>query len=187
MRKVAPYLLFAASTALFLTTACSTVGALLTARSMSFTADELQRKLVTRFPRDYEKLGGLLTVTLMNPRLAIPPGERRLRIDFDVAMGALGGRGRTPEGRFTLTSALRYDPASRSLHLFEPRIEDVEVAVIGGRMNPHFQGALNEWLSDWAKQEPIYQFDNTLIGRMGSRRVEGTRIENGQVVVQLGE
>lgn len=187
MRKVAPYLLFAASAALFMTTACSTVGALLTARSMSFTADELQRKLVTRFPRDYERLGGLLTVTLMNPRLSIPAGERRLRIDFDVGFGALGAHSRTPDGRFTLTSALRYDPASRSLHLFEPRIEDIEVAALGGRMNQNFQGALNEWLSDWAKQEPIYQFDNTLIGRMGSRRVEGTRIENGQVVVQLGE
>lgn len=187
MRRVAPYLLFAASAALFATTACSTVGALLTARTMTFTADELQRKLVTRFPRDYERLGGLLTVTLMNPRLSIPAGERRLRVDFDVAVGALGAHSRSPNGRFTLTSALRYDPASRSLHLFEPRIEDVEVAALGGRVNQNFQGALNEWLSDWSKQEAIYQFDNTLIGRIGSRRVEGTRIENGQVVVQLGE
>lgn len=187
MRRVAPYLLFAASVALFATTACSTVGALLTARTMTFTADELQRKLVTRFPRDYERLGGLLTISLMNPRLSIPAGERRLRVDFDVAVGALGAHSRTPDGRFTLTSALRYDPASRSLHLFEPRIEDVEVAALGGRMGQNFQGALNEWLSDWAKHEPVYQFDNTLIGRIGSRRVEGTRIENGQVIVQLGE
>lgn len=186
MRRVAPYLFFAASAALFVTTACSTVGALLTAQTMTFTQQEIQKKLTTRFPRDYERLGGLLTLTLMNPRLSIPPGERRLRVDFDVAVGALGAHSRSPDGRFTLTSALRYDPASRGLHLFEPRIEDIEVAALGGRMNDNFRGTLNEWISDWAKNEPIYQFDNTLIGRMGSRRVEGTRIENGQVVVELG-
>lgn len=186
MRRVAPYLLFAASATLFVTTACSTVGALLTARSMTFTQQEIQQRLITRFPRDYKQLGGLVNVTLMNPRLSIPPGERRLRVDFDVAVGALGTRSRSPDGRFTLTSALRYDPASRGLHLFEPRIEGIEVAALGGRMNDTFRGTLNEWLSDWAKNEPIYQFDNTLIGRMGSRRVEGTRIENGEVVVDLG-
>ena len=32
----------------------------------------------------------------------------------------------------------------------------------------------------------MHEPDLTLIGRMGSRRVEGTRIENGQVVVELG-
>lgn len=186
MRRVMPYLVFAASAALFATTACSTVGALLTARTFTFSEKEIQQKLATRFPRDYERLGGLLTVTLMNPQLTIPPGERRLRVDFDVAVGALGAQRRNPDGRFTLTSALRYDPASRSLHLFEPRIEGIEVAALGGRMNDNVRGALNEWLSDWARTEPVYQFDNTLIGRMGSRRVEGTRIENGQVVVELG-
>jgi hypothetical protein len=186
MRRVAPYLFFAASAAIFVTTACSTVGALMTARSMTFSEQQIQEKLVTRFPRDYKRLGGLLTITLMNPRLSIPAGERRLRIDFDVAVGALGAARRSPDGRFTLTSALRYDPASRALHFFEPRIEGIEIAALGGSMNDNFQGALNEWLSDWAKSEPIYQFDNSLIGRMGSRRVEGTRIENGQVVVDFG-
>lgn len=187
MRRALPALFFVASAAMFVTTACSTVGALLTARTMTFSQQQIQEKLVRRFPRDYERLGGLLTVTLMNPRLSIPQGERRLRLDFDVAVGALGRPGREPDGRFTLTSALRYDPASRGLHLFEPRIDDIEVASLGGRMNDTFRGALNEWLSDWSKNEPIYQFDNSLIGRLGSRRVEGTRIENGQVVVQLGE
>lgn len=186
MRRAVPCIVFAASAALFLTTACSTVGALLTARKLTFSQQEIQQKLSTRFPRDYERLGGLLTITLMNPRLSIPPGERRLRVDFDVAIGALGAHRRSPDGRFTLTSALRYDPASRALHLFEPRIEGIEMAALGGRMNDNIRGALNEWLSDWAKTEPVYQFDNTLVGRMGSRRVEGTRIEDGQVVVELG-
>lgn len=186
MRRALPALVFVASAALFTATACSTVGALLTARTLTFSEQEIQQKLVTRFPRDYERLGGLLTVTLMNPQLSIPAGERRLRMEFDVGIGALGARRSTPDGRFVITSALRYDPASRSLHLFEPRVESVEAAALGGRVNDDIRGALNAWLTDWARNEPVYQFDNTLVGRMGSRRVEGTRIENGQVVVELG-
>lgn len=184
MRTVAP-LVFVASAALLISTACSTVGALLSADTLKFSEQEIQQRLVKSFPRDYEKLGGLVTITLMNPRLAIPPGERRLRADFDVALGALGHAARTPEGAFTLTSSLRYDPATRGLHLFEPRIENVEVGSLGGRMGDSLRGALNEWLADWSKKEPIYQFDDSLIGRVGARRVEGTMIQDGQVVVQL--
>jgi hypothetical protein len=187
MRRALPALAFAASAALFLTTACSTVGALLTADVITFSQPQLQEKLVKRFPRDYKKLGGLVTLTLMNPRLSIPPGERRLRVDFDMAVGALGRASRTPGGSFTLTSALRYDPATRGLHLFEPRIDNVEVGSLGGRMGDTLRSALNDWLSDWSQKEPIYQFDDSLIGRLGARRVEGTKIEDGQVVVKLGE
>lgn len=187
MRRALPALVFAASTALFLTTACSTVGALLGSDTIRFSQQQIQEKLVRKFPRDYSKLGGLVTLTLMNPKLSIPPGDRRLQVQFDVAAGALGHASRTPEGSFTLSSSLRYDPATRGLHLFEPRIEDVEVGSLGGRMGDTLRGALNDWLSDWSQKEPVYQFDDSLIGRLGARRVEGTKIQDGQVVVQLGE
>ena len=187
MRRALPALAFAASAAVFLTTACSTVGALLGSDAITFSQTQLQERIVKRFPRDYPKLGGLATLTLMNPRLSIPPGERRLRVDFDVAVGALGRASRNPDGSFTLTSSLRYDPATRGLHLFEPRIDNVEAGTLGGRMNDTLRSALNDWLSDWSQKEPIYQFDDSLIGRLGARRVEGTKIQDGQVVVQLGD
>ena len=187
MRRVLPVLAFAASATLFVTTACSTVGSLLVRDSMSFTEKDIQERLVRQFPRDYKKLGGLVTLTLMNPRLTLPPGERRLRVEFDMAIAALGHAARTPEGSFTLTSALRYDPATRGLHLYEPRIDEVEVGPLGGRMNDTIRSAVNDWLSDWSQKEPIYEFDDSLIGRLGARRVEGTKIQDGKVVVQLGD
>ncbi|TZF85364.1 DUF1439 domain-containing protein [Cognatilysobacter lacus] len=187
MRRSLPALVFAASAAVFLGTACSTVGTLLGSDTISFSQPQIQARLAKGFPRDYQKLGGLVTLTLMNPRLSIPAGERRLRVDFDFAAGALGHASRTPDGSFTLTSSLRYDPATRGLHLYEPRIESVEAGALGGRMADTFRSALNDWLSDWSQKEPIYRFDDSLIGRLGARRVEGTKIEDGQVVVKLGE
>jgi len=167
---------------------CSTLGAVgaLLGNQVTFTAPQLQQQLDRRFPRDYEKLGGLVSLTLMNPRLSIPPGQTRLRLDFDVGIAALGRDSRTPSGRFALTSGLRYDPGTRGLHLMEPSLEHVDVPALGGAMNNSVRGALNRWLVDYAREEPVYQFDNSLLGKLGSRRVSTTQIENGLVVVHLG-
>jgi hypothetical protein len=183
MRTI-PTLLLAAM--LSLLAACSTVGTVLFGNEFAFTELQLQQSLDRRFPRDYEHLGGLVSVTLMNPRLSIPSGGGRLRVDFDIGIAGPGGDSRSPDGRFALTSALRYDPATRGLHLLEPNIEHVAIPSLGGVMNDAARNALNRWLVDYARAEPIHRFDDSLLGRIGSRRIEGTRIEPGRVVVQFG-
>lgn len=168
--------------------ACSTLGAAgaLFGNEVAFTELQLQQSLGRKFPREYEHLGGLVSVTLMNPRLSIPPGASRLRVDFDVGVAGPGGDSGVPDGRFALTSALRYDPASRGLHLLEPSIEHVDIPSLGGVMNDAARSALNRWLVDYARNEPVYRFDDSLLGRLGSRRIADTRIESGRVVVHLG-
>lgn len=165
--------------------ACATVGALL-GDNLTFSQLQLQQQLDRRFPRDFDKLGGLVSLSLLNPRLSIPPGETRLRLDFDVGVGALGRVSHTPSGHIALSSALRYDPSTRGLHLAQPALDAVDIPAMGGGLNPTVRSALNNWLTDYARDEPVYQFDNTLLGRLGARRVSATRIENGQVVVELG-
>lgn len=169
--------------------ACSTLGAVgaLLGNEVVFTAPQLQQYLDRRFPRDYDRLGGLVSVTLLNPRLSIPPGQSRLRLDFDVGIGAFGRDSRTPSGRFALTSALRYDPGTRGLHLLDPAIEHVDIPALGGAMNGTARTALNRWLVDYAREEPVYRFDDSLIGRLGSRRIAGTQIDAGRVIVHLGQ
>ena len=53
-------------------------------------------------------------------------------------------------------------------------------------MNSSTRGLLNSWLTDYARDEPVYRFDNNLLDRLGARRIGSTEIENGQVVVHLG-
>lgn len=177
--------ILAALPVLLVAAACSTM-ALLGADSLTFSRDQLQEKLVRSFPREYQRLGGLVSLGLMNPRLSIPMDAQRLRLDVDVDVGALGRGDGQADGTLTLTSALRYDPAAHALYLADPRLEDVRIAsTAGGRMNDTIRGALNDWLADWARREPVYRFDDSLIGRIGARRVKGTTIQNGQVVVDL--
>lgn len=165
----------------------SRIGTVLFGNEFAFSTPELQQSMERRFPRDYEALGGLATVRLMNPRLSIPPAGGRVRVDFDVGFGGPRGSDDTPDGRIAVTSALRYDPATRGLHLLDPSLERVEIPALGGVMNDTARSALNRWLVDYARDEPIHRFDDSLLERIGARRISGTRIEPGRVVIQLGD
>jgi hypothetical protein len=168
---------------------CATLNAVtaLLGNQVNFTQPQLQQALNRNFPKHYDRLGGLVSMTLLNPRLSIPQGSNRLRLDFDLGIGALGSDSSRPSGHFALSSALRFDPGTRGLHLQDPTIEQVDVPTLGGMMNTSTRGLLNTWLADYARDEPIYRFDNSLLDRLGSRRVGRTDIEDGQVVVHLGD
>ena len=165
--------------------ACSTLGALL-GNEVTFTAPQLQGYLDRRFPRDYDKLGGLVTLTLLHPRLSIPQGSARLQLDFDVGIGTLGNAS-VPSGHFALQSGLRFDPSTRGLHLDAPAITTVDMPALGGRMNDNARGLLNRWLVDYARDEPVYRLDDSLIGRLAGRRIGTTSIGNGVVTLHLDQ
>ncbi|WP_460757972.1 DUF1439 domain-containing protein [Lysobacter fragariae] len=168
---------------------CSTLNAVtaLLGNQVNFTQPQLQHSLDRNFPKHYDKLGGLVSMTLLNPRLSIPEGSSRLRLDFDLGIGALGADSSQPSGHFALTSALRFDPATHGLHLQDPTIEDVAMPALGGVMNGTTRGLLNNWLREYAREEPVYRFDNNLLDKLGARRIGRTEIEGGQVVVHLGD
>ena len=174
MRKLHPLLwTFAIATVL---AGCSTLGAVagILGHQVSFTAPQLQGYLDRRFPRDYDKLGGLVTLSVLNPRLSIPQGSNRLRLDFDIGFGALGRDSRTPAGH-------------RGLHLDSPTIESLEMPKLGGAMNATGRDLVNRWLADYARDEPVYQFDDSLLQRLQSRRIGATTIQDGLVVVHLDQ
>lgn len=169
--------------------ACSTLGAIgaLLGNEVTFTTPQLQGYLDRRFPREYEKLGGLVTMSLLNPRLSIPQGSTRLQLDFDIGLGGFGRDSRVPAGHFALQSGLRFDLNTRGLHLDNPAIMHVDVPALGGAMNSNARSALNRWLVDYARDEPVYQLDDNLLGRMAGRRIGSTSIGNGVVTLHLDQ
>lgn len=164
----------------------NTLGAMLGSQ-MTFTQPQLQHALNRNFPKEYDELGGLVSLRLTNPTLSIPYGSTRLRLDFDVGLAALGSSSLATTGRFALSSGLRFDPDTRGLHLQDPVIESVDVPALGGAMGGTSRELINTWLADYARDEPVYQLDNNLLERIGARRIDSTRIERGVVVLNLGE
>lgn len=181
IRRLLPLLVFLLA---LVPTACSTF-ALLGDR-VAFTAAQLQGYLDHRFPRDYDKLGGLVTLTVMHPRLSIPAGSDRLRLDFDVGVGTMGRPAATPSGHLAIASGLRFDPQARGLFLDSPTLESAEMPSLGV-LGGSGRDLVNRWLADYARNEPVYRFDQSLWERLQARRISDTRIEGGQVVLHLDQ
>ena len=177
----------ALSVLLVLLAGCATLGAVsawLNDR-VAFAPPQLQRYLDHRFPRSFDKLGGLVTVTLDNPRVSIPAGDSRLRLDFDVGLGALGGRGET-SGRLALASGLRYEPATQGLHLYEPELLQFELPGSGELLRGGSRAVVNSLLAEFARSEPVYRLDDDLLSKLpAGRRIGTVTVERGAVVVHL--
>lgn len=152
---------------------------------VAFSAAQLQTYLDRQYPRDYPQLGGLATLRVMNPRVAIPKTDTRLHLDFDVGIDGFGLKGDRPAGHFALTSGLRYDARASALYLDEPELESAELPVLGNRMNATGREFINGWLRDYARSEPVYRLDPELKGKLGERRIAGTLVQDGRVVIKL--
>ncbi|MBK6333034.1 MAG: DUF1439 domain-containing protein [Thermomonas sp.] len=182
MRRLATIIVLACAGLL---AACSSLGSsVLLGRDISFTAAQLQEQLDRKFPRDYRKLGGLVSISLLNPDLSLPGGGR-LKLDFDLGIGAMGKPSRSPSGHFALESGLRFDPGTRGLHLDNPEIVSVDVPALGGVMNDTTRSLLNSWLLDYAREEPVYRLDDDTFGRIAARRIDRVAIESGLVTLHL--
>lgn len=183
LRRLAPAMLLAA-TLTFLLGACATIGALL-GNQVTFTAWQLQSQLDRRFPRDYAQLGGLVSVRVVNPRLSIPAGSQRLQLAFDVGLGGPAQRADTPAGHFVVSSGLRFDADKRGLMLDAPSLDRIDVAGLGASGQGTARELVNLWLAEWSRNEPVYQFDNSLMQQLASRRIGRTSIGDGMVTLHL--
>ena len=171
---------------LALLAACSSVGtSVLLGRDLSFTAPQLQSQLDRKFPRDYRKLGGLLSFSLMNPRLTLPGGGR-LHLAFDIGMGGPGGSPRTPSGRFEVESGLRFDPGTRGLHLVDPHLEHLGSAAGGRGLPGGSRDVLQDLIREYARTRPLYRLSAEDLAQVpGTLTADSLRIRDGHVELQL--
>lgn len=176
-----------AACALLLLAACSTMGALSAWMNdrVAFSPAQLQRSLDQRYPRTFDKLGGLVAVTLDNPRLSIPSGDNRLRVEFDLGIGALGSRGDT-SGHVALSSGLRYDARTQGLHLDAPELLQFDIPGSGALLKGSARGIFNSLLTELARNEPVYRLDPDLLSKLpAGKRIGDVGIDRGSVVVHL--
>ncbi|NYZ63678.1 DUF1439 domain-containing protein [Luteimonas deserti] len=151
---------------------------------VAFTAPQLQRQLDARFPRTFDRVGGLVSVRLDNPRLSIPPGDRRLRLDFDIGLDGMASDGRT--GRVALVSGLRYDPSTRGLHLDDPELLQFDLPGANALLRGGARGVVNSLIAEYARSEPVYRLDDDLLSKLPTgRQVGAVDIDSGRVVVRL--
>jgi len=153
---------------------------------ITVAAPQVQQYLDSAFPREYEALGGLFTLTARDPKLTIPASGERLLMAFSASASSAGGSD-TPVGRIEMSSGLRYDPQGYALYLDQPTVDDVRPASPGQRVDEQTRVLLNLWLADYARKEPLYKLDPALLANFGTVKVESARIENGHIVVRFNQ
>ena len=164
--------------------ACTTVGDLL-ANRVTVSPQQLQSQLDRRFPRDYRKLGGMVSVRVMHPRLQLQPDRHRLLLDFDAGVAAFGSDPSTPRGHFSVSSGLRFDPGTMALMLDAPTVDRADVPALGGLGRGAMESLLNQWLLDYARSEPVYRFSTSDQEKLRGRSIGGIDVTASGLQVQL--
>jgi hypothetical protein len=154
---------------------------------IAFTEPQLQRHLDHNFPREFDKLGGLVSATLSRPRLTIPRDDTRLHLDFDISVSALGAKN-ISSGNFTLVSGLRYNPTTQGLHLHNPELANINMPNAGSLLSGGTKELLNAVLVEYANEQPVYRLNDDLLRKLPvGKHIVSTDIEDGLVVVRLGK
>ena len=97
------------------------------------TRDELQAQIAKRFPVR-QRYAELFTVSLRDPQLGLDRQSNRAALTAMLSIASPILIGPTPiEGVVSVSSALYYDAATRTLRLDRPRAERIELQGIGGR------------------------------------------------------
>jgi hypothetical protein len=145
---------------------------------LAVSAAQVQGYLQSEFPRDFEALGGLVSMTASNPQLSIPASGNRVQMQFDASASG------NPLGRVWLSSGLRYDPRQMALFLDAPSVDRVTPAN-GGELRERDRQLVSLFLQDYAGSEPLYKLDPKLLASLGDVRVQSTRVERDHIVVQF--
>ncbi len=153
--------------------------------ALTVTPAQLQSVVEQGFPREEEWLGGVATLTLSRPRIAIPLEQARIHLDLDYRI-EVSLDGREEQGQLRVASGLRYNPATRGLHLQNPELLDLRNANRDPAVDEQTRGLINALLQDYAKDEPVYRLDAAQLAQIpGNPGADAIRIEGGNVHLRL--
>ncbi len=93
---------------------------------------ELQAQIVKRFPVA-QRYAELFTVGLREPQLSLDARSNRAAVTAVLSIASPLLRPSPIEGTVSVSSALKYDVATRSLRLDQPKAERLELQGVGGR------------------------------------------------------
>lgn len=95
------------------------------------TRVELQSMIDRQFPRS-QRYAEIVTVTLGEPQLALDAVTNRVAVTARLSIVSPLLRPSRVDGSVAISSALRYEAASRALRLEQPRAERIVLQGIGG-------------------------------------------------------
>lgn len=151
----------------------------------TLTRAEILARIATRFPQSVGA-PGLVDCILSHPLLALEPGPNRLRVTLDAQI-------RTPllarplAGLLSVSSGLRFDMASLTLRLDQPRAERVVLQGLSAEDGAQLQNIGGALAAEALRDYPLHTFRPAEM-QAGARRftVESITVTDLGLTVQLG-
>lgn len=142
----------------------------------TFSQSQLQAALERKFPFN-KRYMELFDIQLANPHLTLDAARNRVSVQFDATLDNRLFFSQALNGRFALESGLRYDPATLSVVLQDPQVQQFDVKGLPGQFSRQLN-ALGGILAEQLLQGyPLYTF------RPEQLRVAGTSVEPGTITV----
>ncbi len=149
-------------------------------REVSLSYQELGERFSKRFPVE-RNLAGFLTVNLMRPRVAprITNGEASrlaVTVDLEVKLPSMqNATHRTLWGSLTLSGIPSYDPASRSLHVVDAKLDRVRVDNMPDALSDALAKTATQLAKEYFEGKSLYVLSRDQLDRLRLRD-EGTRL-----------
>ncbi|MBP6894396.1 MAG: DUF1439 domain-containing protein [Pseudacidovorax sp.] len=147
--------------------------------------EELQAQVAKKFPLR-QSAGGLLDVTLRDPRLDLDPGANRAMLTTAVTIASPFLNPSQVGGQVAVSSMLRYDPETLSLRLDQPRAERVVFDGVAGQDAVRLQRAGAAVAQELLQGQALHTFrkEDLTVGRKTYEIGDITMLADG-IKVQL--
>ncbi|WP_039785879.1 DUF1439 domain-containing protein [Herbaspirillum huttiense] len=138
---------------------------------------QLQTAIAPQFPRKMRYMD-IFDVTFSNPRLGMLPSENRMNTVVDAQIANPLLLQRPVNAVLTLSSAFKYDPATRSLRLDAPKVDKVDSTDLppqyAQQLTTLGNAAADQFLRDYA----LYTFKPEQL------QMNGKTFEPGKITVE---
>ncbi|MDR6394410.1 DUF1439 domain-containing protein [Herbaspirillum seropedicae] len=138
---------------------------------------QLQNAIAPQFPRKLRYMD-IFDVTLSNPRLGMLPADNRMNTVVDAQIANPLLLQRPVNAVLTLSSAFKYDPATRSLRLDAPKVDKVDSSDLPPQYAQQLTALGNAAADQFLRDYALYTFKPEQL------QMNGKRFEPGKITVE---
>jgi hypothetical protein len=147
------------------------------------SANELTQKMAKKFPME-KSVGGLLDITLANPRVDLSEADNRISTQFDASV-KLPLTSKRLGGSLRVSGRPDYVPESRTLYLRDARVDQIRMENMPDGLSAALAKTVSVLARDVLEDKPLHTFKAEDFTRYGAQYVPDRIIVRGDQLVLL--
>lgn len=152
--------------------------------TLTFTEEELQEKLGRKFPKE-EKLLGLITIVIEEPRVGLMGQDNRIRLQAKATVTIPFVS--EEELELTVSSSVRYHAEDHTLRTSDYEVESLKTDRLPEKYEPQVRAAITVAARELFNEEVVQTIkDKDFEGKLSRLLIQKITVKNGILEVSLG-